>query len=103
MICESCGKKRAASKPSARDVPDVPYEECVKIFGEKCGICGYVPAPDKKLHRDHDHSTGTIRGLLCFQCNIQLKAGRRGTVDWLLRAAAYLIRAAARNPKGPLY
>lgn len=39
-----------------------------------CAICG-KPATKgrgKKLHIDHDHKTGRIRGLLCGPCNISL-------------------------------
>lgn len=33
--------------------------------GRKCCICGVR----KKLHIDHNHDTGKIRGVLCSQCN----------------------------------
>jgi hypothetical protein len=43
--------------------------------GGACAICGYVPDPstaqgvDKRLHVDHNHKTGEVRGLLCRACN----------------------------------
>lgn len=38
-----------------------------------CAICGKSPSEYKrKLHVDHDHSTGKNRGLLCVRCNYGL-------------------------------
>lgn len=34
-----------------------------------CAVCKRVPK-GKGLHVDHDHRTGKIRGLLCFNCNV---------------------------------
>lgn len=34
----------------------------------RCAICGKAPTP-RGLVRDHDHETGSIRGLLCHSCN----------------------------------
>lgn len=35
-----------------------------------CGICGQTPsANERALSIDHDHTTNTLRGLLCSRCN----------------------------------
>lgn len=39
--------------------------ECIKDQGGVCLICLRAPA----VHADHDHGTGEIRGMLCFNCN----------------------------------
>jgi hypothetical protein len=96
--CERCGKTRPARKrPAHMSALDLPYEYYVQINGgEHCGICGRVPDPGKKLHRDHEHKgVGFARGLLCFPCNLQLK--HTSTVTWLHGAAAYLERAESRR------
>jgi hypothetical protein len=48
-------------------------ERILKQQGGKCAICG---APEgtgrERLHIDHDHDNGRIRGLLCSRCNTGL-------------------------------
>lgn len=41
----------------------------------KCQICSRVPSgrgAGGKLHVDHSHTTGKVRGMLCSQCNTVL-------------------------------
>ena len=45
------------------------YEAMLEAQGGGCFICGRPPRQDISLHVDHDHSTGAIRGILCFCCN----------------------------------
>lgn len=47
-----------------------------------CAICGAAPA----VHVDHDHATGQVRALLCFNCNGGL--GQFKDDPAVLRAAA---------------
>ncbi|WP_324605595.1 endonuclease VII domain-containing protein [Streptomyces niger] len=58
------------------------------LIKEQFGICPIclVPVP---VHVDHDHKTGKVRGVLCFNCNSGL--GKfQDDPDVLRRAIAYL-------------
>jgi hypothetical protein len=84
------GKRPKPRKPSHHAEKDsTTYETLVERYGELCGICG-AGRGTRRLHRDHDHKTGRVRGLLCFRCNAALR--NYMTVDWLLNAAKYLDR-----------
>jgi hypothetical protein len=61
------------------------FDELVVQQGGVCAICG---RPDPE-HVDHDHETGAVRGILCFNCNGGL-GQFRDSIDSLLTAASYL-------------
>lgn len=44
------------------------------MMNDGCAICRAHPEfdPKVKLHVDHDHSTGVVRGILCQSCNLAL-------------------------------
>jgi hypothetical protein len=89
QLC-TCGAKRPAKRrPKHQLVLETPYEWWVSKFGERCGICGRPPGPNRRLDRDHDHKTGEARGLLCHRCNRALPDWI--TTDWLRKAILYLL------------
>ena len=51
-----------------------------------CAICNAAPA----VHVDHDHETGAVRALLCFNCNGGV--GQFKDDPLLLHAAAYYVQ-----------
>ncbi len=65
------------------------YDVMLDAQNGGCAICTRAPE-ETSLHVDHDHSTGRIRALLCFQCNNAL-ADFREDPDLLRNAVTYLI------------
>jgi hypothetical protein len=91
--CSSCGKPRPP-KRRARHLQalELSYEHFKALNGgERCAICERGPG-SRRLDRDHDHTTGRPRGLLCARCNRALPNWM--TSAWLRAAAAYLERTA---------
>lgn len=90
--CATCGTKAPRPrKPKHQLALEVPYERWVEVFGERCGICGRPPGPNRRLDRDHAHDSGKGRGLLCHKDNRALPSWM--TVAWLRRAIEYLERS----------
>ena len=75
------------------------YDALFILQGGVCAICGkpetafYKKASGvRKLCVDHDHETGTIRGLLCGKCNIAIGL-MNDDIGMLLSAIRYLEKA----------
>lgn len=46
------------------------YYKLIEYQGGGCAVCGRKQEPDgRKLSIDHDHTTGKVRGILCYSCN----------------------------------
>lgn len=52
--------------------PNLTWEQAIEAWnkmynaqGQHCALC----ENNKRLHVDHDHKTGKVRGLLCYNCN----------------------------------
>jgi hypothetical protein len=67
------------------------YENLLSLQNGVCAICGEQRPEERTLHIDHDHETGSIRGLLCFRCNNSL-GDLRDSYALFQRAADYLDR-----------
>ena len=76
-------------KPRAAQlgVTDAEYDRLLAAQGGGCAICGNPPKT-RRLHVDHDHKTGRVRGLLCHRCNRALPDWV--TVRWMVDAVNYL-------------
>jgi Recombination endonuclease VII len=61
-------------------------EALLAAQGGACPICRARPP----THVDHDHTTGQVRGILCFGCNGGL-GQFQDNVNWLIRAVIYLL------------
>ena len=67
-------EKRFAQRLNAYKITVAEYIAIFEQQGGVCAICGR-PGGDKridKMHVDHCHSTGTVRGLLCTNCNFAI-------------------------------
>ena len=67
------------------------YEEMLIQQNFKCLICDGSHSDEKKLHVDHNHNTGRVRGLLCNNCNNGM--GKLGdSIERLQKTINYLIK-----------
>ena len=82
---------------------NIPHEELFELFRQadsKCNICNkklVLHGSDStiggsKAAIDHDHVTGRVRGVLCFNCNAGLGAFK-DDIELLSKALEYLLNA----------
>lgn len=75
-------------KRAGIDLTENEYQELLTAQDGLCAICRKPPSR-KRLHVDHSHSGGQVRGLLCNKCNFGV--GQFNDSILLLEAAiAYL-------------
>lgn len=74
------------------------FERMRQEQGGCCAVCGRSDSADKRgyrLHVDHCHATGKVRGLLCSNCNLGI--GKFGDKPELLDAALQYVRKHLRT------
>lgn len=82
-------KRKEASLKYRYGITFAAFTALMERQGSVCAIC---QKPGRKLVVDHDHLTGTVRGLLCDSCNVSI--GRLGdTHNKLLRVIEYFRQA----------
>jgi len=65
------------------------YDTLLLNQGGLCKICGR----ECKLHTDHEHSIGYVRGLLCRSCNIMTGRSTPNNPEMLWQAITYLLES----------
>lgn len=75
------------TRAKALGVSDEQYERLLAAQDGHCALCPSVPKT-RRLHVDHDHATGRVRGLLCHRCNRVMWTWV--TVAWARRLYIYL-------------
>lgn len=75
------------------------YEWMLAAQGGGCAICGATRGNSrrKRLAVDHDHTTGRVRGLLCYQCN-SLVGNAKDDPEVLSAAIVYLVANGRKRP-----
>lgn len=74
-------------KALSSKVPGLRSAEArARLVDALCEICGR-----KATANDHNHATGSLRGVLCIRCNTGLQLPERPD-GWLEKATAYLKR-----------
>lgn len=65
QCCKSC-----RTKSHLKLTYNLTHEDYIQMLQGQQGLCAICfKAPKTRLHVDHNHTTGAVRGLLCFQCN----------------------------------
>jgi hypothetical protein len=87
--CKSCNNARQRQARFLKTYGLTPeaLQSLVDGQGGWCALCRQRPA----VHVDHDHVVGTVRGVVCFRCNVGLghfsdsAAILRAAIDYLER------------------
>jgi hypothetical protein len=76
------------------------FSDLEKSCSSLCMICGEKPISNfgktVRLHVDHDHETGMVRGLLCGSCNVAI-GHFKNSVENLKSAIIYLEKSLQKS------
>lgn len=85
--CKDCRRTYAntRNKMYSYGLSEQELDSLLEISGGRCEICG----KEGRLYIDHDHESGTVRGMLCPGCNFGL-GHFKDSIENLERAIQYL-------------
>jgi hypothetical protein len=88
--CRECtsARDRERALEAKYGMTSAAVDDMRESQGGLCAICKAAPA----AHVDHDHATGTVRGMLCFPCNAAI-GHLRDDPQVVRQAAVYLDKA----------
>ena len=98
--CVATGVRKTVNKDKRRDydlqrnygIDNDTYLQMLLEQNGCCKICGISEKDNKsKLHVDHSHKTGKVRGLLCSRCNTAIGKFKEDP-EIIKRAIAYIER-----------
>ena len=92
--------RRLATTLSKYDLTPAEFAAMAEAQGGVCAICEQPEPTRSRLAVDHDHVTGSVRGLLCHFCNQGL--GLLGDDPARVEAAAAYLREARTVMGAPL-
>lgn len=113
-VCDPCYRKaHGIKKPTRPHDPEKKRRATLRVYGLTteafdalarvqggvCAVCRRPPGA-QRLHVDHDHATGEVRGLLCGPCNRAIglvdddPTRLRGLADYLERQPVRVVRSA---------
>lgn len=82
---------------------EAQFEYLMQRSGNRCEVCGSPPTetsgPGMRLHIDHCHNTGRVRGVICANCNRAL--GQVKDSAERLRALAHYLENVKDIPEEP--
>lgn len=72
-------------------ITEEEYAAMARLQGNVCAICRGPQVAGRDFAVDHDHTTGSVRGLLCSNCNLGI-GNFRDDPELIALAIAYVHR-----------
>jgi len=87
----SLESRRDYSLRSIYGISTMERDTMSEAQNHRCKICDIKEkhAPRQRLHVDHDHDTGAVRGLLCGRCNVAIGL-LQDSSEFTIKATTYL-------------